>query len=192
MGLRLRVLALAVVLVGVCVVALPTATASASGPGVHCVKYGETLWSIARYHGTSAYTLAHYNGLQNPNYVRAGWCLKIPAHSYHGGYKYYGGHGYQGGHKYQGGVYYKPGRCDQYPACCTAKPPAYCHGWHGSYGKPPAYHYGGWTHGRYCVKYGDTLWSIARRFGTSAYAIASANGLANPNYIRAGQCLVIP
>jgi LysM repeat protein len=44
----------------------------------------------------------------------------------------------------------------------------------------------------YCVQWGDTLYSIARRFGVTWQAIAAANGLLNPNLIRAGQCLIIP
>lgn len=48
---------------------------------------------------------------------------------------------------------------------------------------------GGFT---YCVQWGDTLYSIARRFGVTIDAIVQANGLANPNFIRAGQVLIIP
>ncbi len=39
---------------------------------------------------------------------------------------------------------------------------------------------------------GDTLSALALRYGTSVTALASANGLANPNLIFAGQRLVIP
>ena len=46
--------------------------------------------------------------------------------------------------------------------------------------------------GWYVVKPGDTLYSIGRCFGVSPYAIAAANCLANPNYIRVGQVLRIP
>lgn len=44
----------------------------------------------------------------------------------------------------------------------------------------------------YVVQAGDTLSMIAWRFGTSIWAIAQANGLWNPNYIRLGQTLYIP
>ena len=55
----------------------------------------------------------------------------------------------------------------------------------------PAAHYatcGYW----YPVYWGQTLASISRATGVSAWAIAQANGLANPNYIQAGQSLWIP
>ena len=44
----------------------------------------------------------------------------------------------------------------------------------------------------YQVRWGDTLSSVARYTGVSAWSIAQANGLANPNYIYAGQWLWIP
>jgi len=46
--------------------------------------------------------------------------------------------------------------------------------------------------GYYTVQRGDTLYSIARRYGTTHWAIAIANNLSNPNYIYPGQGLVIP
>lgn len=44
----------------------------------------------------------------------------------------------------------------------------------------------------YTVRYGDTLFSIGRRFGVNPYYIAQVNGLRNPNFIYAGQVLHIP
>ena len=44
----------------------------------------------------------------------------------------------------------------------------------------------------YIVKTGDTLQTIARRFGTTWQAIAAANNLVNANAIFAGQRLIIP
>ena len=44
----------------------------------------------------------------------------------------------------------------------------------------------------YRVRSGDTLGTIARRFGTSARAIQNANGLANAHRIYVGQRLIIP
>jgi LysM repeat protein len=42
------------------------------------------------------------------------------------------------------------------------------------------------------VRRGETLYSIARRYGVDMWSIARANGIANPNHIYAGQRLVIP
>ncbi len=44
----------------------------------------------------------------------------------------------------------------------------------------------------YVVRPGDTLFSIAMRFGTTVNAIAMANNISNPNLVFAGQRLVIP
>jgi LysM repeat protein len=42
------------------------------------------------------------------------------------------------------------------------------------------------------VAAGETLSGIAVRYGTSVAAIATANGISNPSFIRAGQVLVVP
>ena len=42
------------------------------------------------------------------------------------------------------------------------------------------------------VRVGDTMYSIARTYGTTVWAIAAANGIANPNLIFVGQRLHIP
>jgi LysM repeat protein len=45
---------------------------------------------------------------------------------------------------------------------------------------------------RYTVRWGDTLSSIAWRYGVTYWDLAVANNLANPNWIYAGQVLFIP
>lgn len=42
------------------------------------------------------------------------------------------------------------------------------------------------------VRWGETLFGIARMYGVSVWAIANANHICDINYIRAGQCLIIP
>lgn len=42
------------------------------------------------------------------------------------------------------------------------------------------------------VQWGENLTRIAMRYGTTVWAIARANGIWNINYIRAGQVLLIP
>lgn len=48
------------------------------------------------------------------------------------------------------------------------------------------------TAGTYVVQVGDTLFSIGRRYGVTAWAIAQANGIYNMNTIYVGQRLTIP
>lgn len=51
---------------------------------------------------------------------------------------------------------------------------------------------GGSSPRTYTVKAGDTLYTIAVKFGTTVAAIASANNISNPNQISVGQVLIIP
>jgi LysM repeat protein len=44
----------------------------------------------------------------------------------------------------------------------------------------------------YIVQSGETLYSIANRYGMSVWAIARANGITNPNLIYVGQRLAVP
>ncbi|WP_347861409.1 LysM peptidoglycan-binding domain-containing protein [Salimicrobium sp. PL1-032A] len=44
----------------------------------------------------------------------------------------------------------------------------------------------------YTVKPGDTLYSISKSFGVSVSAMAEANNISNPAYIRVGQQLTVP
>lgn len=43
----------------------------------------------------------------------------------------------------------------------------------------------------YVARPGDSLWSIAQRYGTSVPALSSLNNLANPNVIYPGQVIRI-
>lgn len=81
---RYKVLAaLSMVLVLLLIVATPALAApsrspSSSGHVYHCVRWGETLTSIGWRYGVSPWAIAQYNGIRNPNYIRAGQCLVIP------------------------------------------------------------------------------------------------------------------
>ncbi|MCB0217645.1 MAG: LysM peptidoglycan-binding domain-containing protein [Caldilineae bacterium] len=159
---RVLFLALAVFFAGALFAALPAKPASANYGNVHCVQYGETLYGIGRAYGVSPWAIAQYNGLYNPNYVRAGTCLSIPA-----------GGGHHGGPM--------PGHGAPWPGHGAPMP---------GHGAPMPGH--GHQTGWHIVKYGETLYSIGRWYGVSPWAIAKANGLYNVNYIRAGQSLYIP
>lgn len=45
----------------------------------HVIKLGEVLWRIAAHHGTTWQVLAHHNNLANPNQLRVGQTIFIPA-----------------------------------------------------------------------------------------------------------------
>jgi LysM repeat protein len=99
----------------------------------HVVAWGETLEIIANQYGVSAQAIVAANGLTNPDLIRAGDVLIIP------------------------GV-------------ASAPPEEVVH----------------------IVRQGETLKSIASSYGTTAEAIALANGIVNENLIYVGQRLTIP
>lgn len=52
---------------------------AAQGVTVYTVKKGDTLSQIAAKHGTTYQAIAAYNGIKNPNVIRVGQKIKIPA-----------------------------------------------------------------------------------------------------------------
>jgi FOG: LysM repeat len=48
------------------------------------------------------------------------------------------------------------------------------------------------AHVKYVVKKGDSVYKIAKRYGTTMQAIILGNNLRNPNLIYPGQILIIP
>ena len=92
------------------------------------VKSGDTLASIAAEHGTTVADLAAANSISDPNRIRAGQTLTIP-------------------------------------------------------GTP--------NETMHTVAPGETLAKIASSYGTTVSALASANGLSNPNLLRIGQLIQI-
>ncbi len=97
-GLAL-VLVLSLLILGTAVSFAAPAESSNDWCNGYVVRYGNTLSGIAARFGVSVQALASYNGIHNPNYIRAGQCLYIPPAGYYGyshGYKPW--YGYQGGH----------------------------------------------------------------------------------------------
>ena len=98
----------------------------------HRVRRGQTLSSIARQYGSSIRAIRQANNLRSSHFIRIGQLLKVP-------------------------------------------------------------NKGAATRVRsYKVRSGDTLSSIARRFGTTVKRIKSVNGISNPRHLRAGVRLKIP
>jgi LysM repeat protein len=181
------------------VMALP-ASVHASG-GVHVVQPGENLYRIALRYGTSVSAIVQANGLANANYIWVGQRLIIPG----------GGPGGCTGWCGGGGSFHVVQRGEtlssiarRYGTSVWAlmsanglSNPNYI--WVGQRLRISG---GGWSHGGgwdggwgggiHVVQRGETLYSIALRYGTSVQAFVAANGLRNANLIWVGQRLRIP
>ncbi|HTI32771.1 MAG TPA: LysM peptidoglycan-binding domain-containing protein [Miltoncostaea sp.] len=176
--------------------ALAVGAATASAQTV-TVRPGDTLGAIAARNGTTVAALARANGIANPDLLRAGQTLVI------GG----GGGAASGG---GGGYTVRPGdtlgaiaaRSGTSVAALAAANgianPALIHvgqvlrvpsGGVIPAGMTPVSSSSG---GSYTVRSGDTLAGIASRFGTSADALATLNGIANPNVLSVGRVLRVP
>jgi LysM repeat protein len=164
------------------------AAPAASCQTVHIVQRGETLSHIALRYGTTVHAIATANGIVNPNRVYAGQRLTIPC----------------GSPPPSGGSWYTVRRGDTLSSIAwrhrvnvwaivrankIANPNRIYAGQRiyipGGVSPFPG---GVW----YTVRWGDTLSSIAWRYGKTVWAIVQANDIANPNWIYAGQRLYIP
>ncbi len=176
--------------------ATPVATVTPGPDGyiTHRVEWGDTLYSLARRYGTTVDAIVAANGLANENFIRVGQVLKIRQ-------------GDQGTTPPTGGTQtyvVQPGDTlygialrfgTTVAAIAQANGivnPAFIRDGtrltipSGTSGTPSQ------SGSVYVVQPGDTLSSIAARFGTTYWAIAMANNLPNANFIRAGQTLIIP
>lgn len=105
----------------------------------YTVKAGDTLIKIAKAHNVTVQQLTAVNHLANPNILKIGQVIKIPAKT---------------------------------TTLTTPKP------------TPVAL--------TYTIKAGDTLYSIAKKYGVTVQDIVTANKLANANMIKVGQVIKIP
>jgi LysM repeat protein len=205
MSLKTLVRAKMTLLLVLLVIALVLPTAAHAQGRVHVVQRGETLSSIARYYGTTAWAVANANGLSNINYIWVGQRLTIPGGGSSGGGSTGGGGGYhvvqRGENLYRIALRYGTTVSAFVQANGLSNPN---HIWvgqrlripgtSGSSGGSGGAGGGGAVSsgGIHVVQRGETLYSIARYYGTTAWAIANANGLSNINYIWVGQRLRIP
>jgi LysM repeat protein len=159
------------------------------GDNYHIVATGDTLFSIAQRYGSSVGAIAEANGITYPYLIYEGQYLTIPAYGNNpvpappaeGGY-------YPSLPPAEGGYYPPPAEGGYYPPQNPAYPPpaeGYYPPQQGTYPAP------GIT-GTHTVAPGETLYSIANRYGTTTQAIAQANGITNPNQIYVGQVLYLP
>lgn len=181
-----------------------TVASAATAPGVYTVAAGDTLGSIAAAHGTTVAALAAANHLADPNLIYVGQQLVLPAGTAapaaapatSGTYTVVAGdtlgsiaaaHGTTvaalatANHIadpnviFVGQVLYLTGTGPA--AAPVAASPA-----------SPAPSAGS---GTYTVVAGDTLGSIAARYGTTVAALAAANHITDPNVIFVGEVLAV-
>ena len=181
----------AVIVILVALTGVLAAAGTAFGALRVVVQPGETLGGIAARHGVSAATLASRNGIRDANRITAGRSLYIP-----GGLRGGSGSASSGGGGYTvrtgdtlSGIAARLGlsvgslvrlnglrSADLVIAGTTLRVG-------GATATRIAAGAGGGTH---TVRPGDTLGSIAVRFGTSVAALARANGISNPNVLSVG------
>jgi LysM repeat protein len=187
-------------IVSVCMAILIMAAGVAEASGyTYVVVPGDNLSRIAARYGVSVQALAAANNIWNPNHIYAGMVLTIPT-------------GYHPPHQPSYPTY--PPQTPSHGAVSyyTVRPGDTLAGiarWYGTTWTSiasangiynPNYIYAGMvlaiprqpTVYNYTVAYGDTLAAIAVRYGTTWSAIASYNGIYNPNHIWAGMALRIP
>lgn len=173
----------------------------------HTVRPGDTLGSIAARYGTSVSALAGANGISNPNVIVVGRSLQISGAAQP---STTGAPGPTSGGRQLPGQRHSVQRGDTIAGIAARYGirTADLIAWNGlvdgkiyattrlvlfNPGALPST--GGSTStpgGTHVVQSGQTLDSIARRYGVSASSIATANGISDPNRIRIGQRLTIP
>jgi LysM repeat protein len=162
------------------------------------VRSGDTLGTIASRHGTSVAALVQANRLSNPNLIRIGQVLQVPASGSSAG----GGRGVR---PPSGGATHHVVRAGQTLSAIAARyqvPVGQIVAANGITGDRiyvgqqlrllPVAGTVPTTGGTYTVRGGDTLSSIAQRFGTTVRAIQAANSLSDPNVVVIGKTLKIP
>ncbi|RME81081.1 MAG: LysM peptidoglycan-binding domain-containing protein, partial [Caldilineae bacterium] len=162
----------------------------------YTVKAGDTLYSIARKYDITVEDILRYNNLQDPNNLRVGQELQIPGKPSAGtpsdeGYI----HIVQPGETLFG-IAQKYG----VPLDALAEANQIADPSNIIVGQkliiPNVARQEGGTGGPvvrvYVVKPGDTLTSIAARYGVTPQSIVEANKLENPNRLIVGQTLTIP
>ncbi len=169
---------------------------AAGKPIVHVVAPGETLAAISRKYSTSIRALVDTNRLTNPNLLRIGQTLTIPGTTGEGGRHGSGGrtHRVTPGETLASIAAKYGTTVDELMAVNGLTDPSLIFvGTTLRIDGPAAPVVGDdTTEASHIVVKGDTLASIARRYGTTIQRLADANGITNPNLIRIGQVLTVP
>lgn len=147
-------------------VADPAATSSrspaASAEQVHVVQEGDSLWLIATEHDVTVRALAKANKLRTNGVLRVGSQLKIPGTAEPAA---------------------EEGESPEAAEAEAEETEAAEAEVEEAEEPEPITHF---------VRDGESLWTIARKYGTSVRALAAANGLRPENVLRVGRTLTIP
>jgi LysM repeat protein len=172
-------------------VATPQPTLAPSGDITYTVRTGDTLLSIAIQFNTTKQAIMDRNGLRNPDLIRVGQTLIIPV-----GYVPTGTpapmtvqHTVKAGETLSSiaRAYYTTA------AAILSENPSIQDAEHLSVGAVLTVTWGSEPAVRtHRVQVGETLSSIAAKYGLTTAELARANGLANPNLVYVGQRLIIP
>ena len=190
-------------LVAALLLSLAAGVATASAQTV-TVRPGDTLGAIAARNGTTVAALAQANGIANPNVIRAGRALTVPSGGAAGMTPVSTGTAASGGYVVRSGdtlgaIAARNGTTVGALAQANGiANPALIHvgqrltvpaGGAATVSSGSSGASGG---GSYTVRPGDTLAGIAAGYGTDAAALASLNGITNPNVLSVGRVLRVP
>ena len=152
-------------------------SSAAGAEQAHVVQQGDSLWLIARQHGVTVRALAKANSLRSTAVLRVGSRLKIP------------GTAEPAAEKAASPAAEAPKAAEAKAAEAKAAEAKAAEAKAAeaeaaeAEAAEPATHF---------VRDGESLWTIARKYGTSVQALAAANGLRPESVLRVGRELTIP
>ncbi len=163
-------------------------------PIIHVVAPGETLAEISRKYSTTVTALVETNRLANPNLLMIGQRLTIPGRSGPGHSEPGRTHTVKRGETLTS-IAAKYGiTVDELMSVNGLTDPSLVfEGTRLRLDGPPAFvAEGTGSQVSHTVAKGETLASIARRYGTTVRQLADLNGISNPNLIYVGQVITVP
>jgi LysM repeat protein len=176
--------------------AVPSGGGGSASGGGYTVRPGDTLSGIATRHGVSVQSIVRANGLRNAHAIVAGTKLRIAGSAGAAPSGGGGGHSVQPGENL-GAIAARYGTTAQAlaqangisdPNLVVAGTRLKVAGGGGDGGAASSSNEGA----GHTVQPGENLGAIAARYGTTAQALAQANGIGDPNFVIAGTRLRVP